>query len=189
MLFSSKFRKRGSILIEYLVSIPLFMLMVWFPMQVSFFALSQSLAESTAMEGARYVSMELTGTNTKSISDLSNTERSAINTGLTNRLKDMSLHNPNFLLFTTNNGNPANPTMINTESTCDSYMLKTSSRKRVICFYLTTPTGSTQAQVVVRTKAPYKIVGNLIPNLTDKFFSRGTGVSVVNNPNRSGYYE
>ncbi|GAB6426181.1 hypothetical protein bcgnr5378_29750 [Bacillus cereus] len=183
----SRFRKPGSVLIEYLVTIPLFMLMAWFPMQIMFFSLSQSTAQSSAMEGARYLSMELNGFQGSSLDELPASQKTQVIKGLESRVQAISEYNSTFLLYRDKDRNVVKPKVVTDKNTCKS-ALSNSANKRVVCAYLDTPTSSSQPQTVVQVKGEYQIIGNLIPGLQGKFFAKGLGVSILNRSERYQYY-
>lgn len=185
----SRFRKKGSVLVEFIVCVPFFMLMTMFPLQTMFFSLSQTASQSAAIEGARYVSTELSGLKINSWSDpkLTSDRRQQITEGLIARVHSTSNHNQNLLLFRDSSNNPAAPVILATPSRCDD-AFSNNSYKRVICVYIQSETVNSQPKAIVRVKAEHRVIGNLIPGLEGRLYAKGNGMSNINRPDRYQYY-
>lgn len=185
---SVRFRKKGTIMVEFLASVPLFFALAWITWQILFFSSSIATAQNAALEGAHYLSNELRGFNGDQLTTLSDDAKTRLQNGLLQRLNVITAYNGVFLLFH-DSSSAQDPTLVwGDETTCKSDFSNV-SQKRVICAYLSSdPSYADVKEVKVAVKGEYRILGNFIPDLQGKLFAKGYGFSILDDPDRYQYY-
>lgn len=208
-LLFSKTRKKGNAFLEFIIVLPVFLFMGWAIMQIVFFLQTQSTAHEASMEASRLAAMEIRGNTKDSLADLSADKKLVIRTKVYHFVRESVKFNGLFLLLRDDNGalysDIADPTSIpadaqtalneiviidgdgNSVDQCKSEM---TSKKRVICMYLskTTASGHTQEQVVVNVKGPFKVMGSWM-KLDGRFYGHSMGTSEVEKSGRFNYAE
>lgn len=187
----NKFRKKGSVFIEYLVVLPIFMLMLWTISQLILYSISSSTAHEAALYGSDIVATEMRGT-TKHLNQLDPTIEQGILDAFNNKTSKVLQFNKFLLLYTDINGNLLsntdikNMTIIEDETACSTAIADTTVT-RVICIYtkgiISDPSdplaNRNHEQIVVKLKMPFKIVGDFIPGLQDHVFVHASGSSAI----------
>jgi hypothetical protein len=190
-------RKKASVIIEYLVTLPAFVLLLWTISQVMLYTLASSTAHETAMEGARVLTMQTRGFD-KDLNQLPN--KNEVVQKLHDKMATVAQFNSFFMLYKNDEGTdlpkvivtPANLvsdcttkvcTIIeyqnNTDHLCKDY-LEDPSKRRVICAYTALNEVNNKRdhqQIIVKVKSNFKIVGNFIPGIKDKTFIHASGIS------------
>lgn len=181
----NKFRKKGSVIIEYLIVFPIFMLMLWIITQIILYSISSSTAHEAAMYGAEVVSTELRGSD-KRLDELDATIRSNVLAKFHEKTSKVAQFNKFLLLYNTEDGSSRSNaqidsfTILENETSCRT-ALDDPAREQVICIYTkglgTSPSNQSRdhQQTVVKLKMPFKIVGQFIPGMdTVSVYSSGT---------------
>lgn len=183
-----RFRRKGTIMVEFLATLPLFFMLAWATWQILFFASSITTAQNAALDGAHFLSNELRGFNGNQLTELDPTAQERMQNGLMQRTSMMTSYNGVFLLFH-DQTSAQTPTIIwGDEASCRA-AFQNDSHKRVMCAYLTTsPTYSDVKQVKVSVKAEFWVLGNFIPGIEGNLFAKGYGFSILDNPDRYQYY-
>lgn len=186
-----KKRKKGTIFLEFLLALPIFIALCWGIVQTVFYLQAQSRAKDAAVDIARVVSMEMRG-NDKKLDSLS-TEKtkllknkiydSAVATsgsmGTLSILRDEHGKAEKFETFEKN-------ILLDPADQCASI----DSQDRVICVYtkdVTASTGITQQQIIVKIKGKFLVQGNVFGKA--QLDVGGNGVSQKDLPGRFQYIE
>lgn len=191
-----KNRKKGSLIIEFLVIIPVFLLLAWGTLHIMFFVMAQSTLHQAAMDAARVVTTELRG-HQGPITDTTADTQLLIKEKMTAKIQHITKFNATILLYRGENyeylSDNSVPIIIEPGDECISAMSE-SSNPRAICLYTASKgagvDGHTldQEQIVVKIKANFRIFGNMIPGLEGNLYVRGTGSAVKEQANRFQYY-
>lgn len=191
-------RKKGSIIIEFLVVLPVFMMLVWGILQVMLYLMASSTIHEATLETARLVSMENRGNDGKI--DVFNEDGTtydpvkleSLKSKIYNKAFSVVEFNGFILLFNDKHGVSYdhedflnNHIAIEPSDHCDSVM----TENEAICVY--TVTGMVgdrpHEQIVVEMKSPFLVIGSFIPGL-DKFPLQSKGVSQKELSDRYQYY-
>lgn len=180
-----KFRKKGSVIIEYLVVLPIFMMMLWAITQLILYSISSSTAHEAAMYGAEIVATEMRGTEQK-LSELSPAARSDIIQKFHDKASRIIQFNRFLLLYNEEGGERlsdqaiASMTLIEDEEGCLN-AIKDAERRRVICIYTkglgSSPTNVERdhEQIIVKVKMPFQLIGEFIPGIEDRMVVHASG--------------
>lgn len=189
-----KNRKKGSLIVEFLVIIPVFLLLAWGTLHIMFFVMAQSTLHQAAMDAARIVSTELRG-HQGPISSTSADTQTLIKEKMSAKIEHITRFNATLLLYRGEDYEyldpSAVPIIVEPGDECLAAMEST-TEPRAICIYTASKgagQGSTlnQEQIVVKIKANFRIFGNMIPGLEGKLFVRGTGSAIKEQADRFQY--
>lgn len=167
-----KKRKKGSIVLEFLIAIPVIYFAAWVCMFIIMYSSAQNTVHQAAIEGARILTQELRGS-TGSIP----TDDDELKQLLRNKVKNSVQHFNYILLFHDEKGNAIEPEIIIEPSGgCQSVI---SAKKSVICAYTEkgTSSGIEQQQIVVYIKSKFYVIANVIPGIKDNTYASGKGSS------------
>lgn len=187
LLKKLKKRKRASIVVEFLVVLPIFVLVIWCAVQILLYILSQSTIHQAAMDAAKIAAAELRGHEgliTTASPDTQNSLKSRIQT----KVKKTTATNGVILLYRGNNFEhlSENSVPVEFENCKDSIK----SAEKMICIYTERKNveGIDQEQIVVKIKAQFRVIGSLLPAIEQTKVG-GTGVSVKDLSGRYNYEE
>lgn len=194
-----KGRKQGAIIIEFLVVLPVFMLLIWGILQSMLFIMAHSTVHEAAMETARISAMEIRGS-TNGMPASGSPKAEELEAKVINKVMAITEFNRFIMLFTDGSGasydDPPDvvikPGIIQSQAdNCDSE-LTGNSKGRIICVYDAKYTSSANAreaqQVVVKIKAKFFVVGSFIPGLST-IPIKAVGASQVETTDFFQYYE
>lgn len=184
-------KKKGAVMVEYLVVLPAFVLLLWVITQVMLYTLASSTQHEAAMEGARLITMETRGYDGL-ITDMDNQD--SVMDKFHEKLQTV-LHFNNFvMLYKSELGidlpivNVTDASAECTDTLCVSIedavtcnaLINSIDKKRVICV-LTTENrvgeNRNHQQVVVKIKSNFRVVGNFIPGIKDTTIVHASGIS------------
>lgn len=187
----NKNRKKGSLIVEFLVIIPVFLLLAWSTLHIIFFVVSQSTMHQAAMDAARITSLELRG-HQGPINTTSSTTQEVLIDKIRTKIHTSTKGNAMILLYRDEDFGHLSPDsvpiVIEPADKCQSVM-DNDSMPSVICIY-TDGNGAVsvdQEQIVVKIKGKLRIIGSMIPTLKDKFYVKGTGSAVKDQAERFQY--
>jgi len=185
-------RKKGSAIIEFLVVLPVFMMLIWGIMQVMLFTLATSTVNEAAMEGSRVLAQNLRGfEGTFNDDNLAkhNLTKDMVANVLALKVENVTRFNNYVMLFHDGNGNSITPQIkvALSKSECTSY-LSQASVQRGICTWSDDTFGDGHEQVGVLVKSKFNVVGSFIPGLGNMVTLNGSGVSHKELTNRFNYY-
>lgn len=181
----NKFRKKGSVIVEYLVVLPVFMLMLWTITQLILYSISSSTAHEAAMYGAEVVAKELRGSE-KKITELDATMKANVLAKFHDKASKVVQFNKFLLLYNNTDGSVLsstdieNMTILENEASCLAAIQDTNV-KRVICIYTkglgtsATNVARDHKQIIVKIKMPFKVIGQFIPGIQDKTVIHASG--------------
>lgn len=193
-----KGRRQGAIMIEFLVVLPVFMLLIWGILQSMLFIMAHATTHEAAMETARIAAMEIRGSAAGMPS--SGDKLTEIKAKVINKVVAITEFNHFIMLFTDGDGNAISdpPTVIikpgiihNQNDNCDAE-LEADSKGRVLCVYdvsyISSANSREAQQVVVKIKAKFFLVGSFIPGLST-ISIESVGASQVELTDFFQYYE
>lgn len=186
-----KQRKKGAIMIEFLVVLPVFMFTVWGIMQLMLLTLAISTMNQSTMEGARILAQNLRGYEGQ-FSD-GNLSKAGITqqqiAGIVSmKMQNVTKFNDYILLFKDKSGNSVTPP-IEVGLTKDACMASINGQTRAICIWSDDTFGDGQEQVGVVATAKFHVIGNFIPGLSEAINIKGIGLSHKDLTNRFNYYD
>lgn len=193
-----KGRRQGAIIIEFLVVLPVFIMLIWGIMQSMLFIMAHSTTHEAAMETARIAAMEIRGSSTGMPTDP--VKIKDLEAKLINKITAVTEFNHFIMLFSDGDGNALSdkPNIIikpgiirNQTENCD-FELANDAKGRVICVYDVNYVSDANAreaqQVVVKIKAKFFVVGSFIPGLST-IPIKAVGASQVELTDFFQYYE
>lgn len=181
-----KTRKKGSSIIEFLVVIPVFMMMIWGIVQVMLFILATNTLNEAAMESARIAAQNLRGYDGSLVSFSGKDDLKKV---LVDKSTAVTKFNGFILLDKTAEGGSATvPVDVKaTRNDCISYIK--SKPDRSICAWTEDSSGDGHKQVGVYIAAKFLVTGSLIPSLKDITQLKGFGMAQLDLSNRFQYIE
>lgn len=213
---NKKSQKKGSVLIESILVIPFLIILVFMMLQIFLYYYANNVMNTSTNDAANSASYELRGNpiliesfgqgnlnfvDGGKLGPLSNDISDTIN----NRISEVTKHNTLILFGKNDKGDNINlkdnVDFFGSEETCNQ-AIKDKNNTRVTCAYVYSKDGSGDGskdqsyQIVVRSKAPYKILGNFFGVLgggeneeNSKFFVYGNASSPIEMPGRFNYFE
>lgn len=174
-------RKKGAILLEFLIVIPAVYFAAWACMFIIMFSMAQNTVHQAAIEGARILTQELRG-NTGNIPDNEDV-RNLLSTKVHNSVKHFNY----VLLFKDGNGNAKTPQILIEPADC---IAGVQGKERVICAQTIkgTAAGIEQQQIIVVIRSKFYVLGNGIPGLKDTTYATGKGSSEKEISGRFNYW-
>jgi hypothetical protein len=182
-------RKSGAILIEFLVAIPVFMLLLWGITNVMVYMLASTNLNEAAYEASRALAKEMRGHEGAIESPLHTDDVPMQVTSVTNQ--------NNFVHFG-KNGHPATFAYESsvvvagqTANTCAN-MDTDENEKNYLCAYVVrypSSSGRTLEQVVVIMKSEFNMIGSMIPGLAQFVPLRASSVAQKELPGRYDYVD
>ena len=209
-------RKKGSLIIEQLLVFPIMIGIIWLIMQMVIFVYSNNQVNTSANETAQVMSQILRGSEEK-ITSLASTNKEIVEDEALKKIMGTVEKNKFIMLAQDNITNveylkvnattgvvdgvirynaiiagPEEKVLLITEdkALCDT-TLKDNEKRRVICIYTeeSDKVASKKSQeIVVRIKAPFHLIGSIIPGVDDKINLYGNGVSTKELTGRFQYY-
>lgn len=173
-----KEKKEGSMIVEFLVIIPVFFLLMWGIMQIILYTNAQWTIDNAANAGARILATELRGYEGKM--PTSGTQYDDLAYKLNSKIKTVTDSNGLIHLFHDKDG-AKEPTMVFEDKATCLNLLNDPAQHRVICAFTENRTAAgtiDQEQIVVYAKAKFYVIGSMIPTLSDGMYANGKGVSV-----------
>lgn len=189
---NKKNKKKGSIIIEFLVVLPVFIFMAWAIMQIMFYVMVQSTIHQAAMDAARITVTELRG-HIGPVSSAPASTQDIIKQKIATKVQHVTKYNAVLLLYRGENYEwldpSAVPILLDPPGGCDSSL---ASNKRVICVQTdmrgASPLtgGVDEEMVVVKIKAKFRVIGSLLPSI-ENIDATGTGSAVKEQSERFQY--
>lgn len=185
-----KTRKKGSLIVEFLVILPVLVFVVWAGIQMVFYLGAQATIHQAAMNAATITATELRG-HIGSITDASVETQAIITEKIGTKLQHITKYNAVLLLYRDREYGwlDANDVPILLEPTegCDNL----DSYERVICIYTDTDgsssiNGKDEEMVVVKIKAKFRVIGTLLPSI-EYLDATGNGSAVKEQAERFQY--
>lgn len=174
-------RKKGSLIIEFLVAIPAIYFAAWACMFIIMYSMSQNVVHQAAFETAQALTQELRG----SEDNIPNT--TTVQSLILDKAKTSASYYNYLLLFHDSNHININPTVIIEPSgTCYSAV---QAYDRAICAQTIrgTVSGVEQQQILVVIRSKFYVIANVIPN-KDMIFAQGQGSSEKEISGRFNYW-
>jgi uncharacterized protein (UPF0333 family) len=196
VIIVKKNRKKGSLIIEFLIIIPVFLLLAWGTIHIMFYVMAQSTLHQAAMDAARVTASELRG-HQGEITTSSNDTQSIIEDKIKMKVRHITEYNAMLLLFRGEDYEHLEdsevPLVIEPNDKCEDAMSSTSIPS-VICIYTQSKDASIdpsvtvdQEQIIVKIKSKFRVFGSMIPGLKGNLYARGTGSSIKEQSNRFHY--
>lgn len=178
-----KKRKKGSIILEFIIVIPVIYFASVAAMFIIQYSSAQNIMQHAGLEGARILTQELRG-NTGKIPDTDE-----IKGLLLNKVENSVKYNNYILLFHDSKNRKQTPAVVIEPSDKCSNALK--SNERVICAYTETNSanGIEQQQVIVLVKSKFYVLINFVPGIKNNTFATGKGSSEKEFSGRFNYWE
>ena len=178
-----KKRKKGSIILEFLIALPVIYLAAWACMLIILYSMAQNTVHQAAIEGARILTQELRG-NAKEIPNDDELKKL-----LSDKVKTSVQHFNYVLLFHDDKWRPTEPEIIIEPSGGCQDAIK--NKQTVICAHTEkgTSAGIEQQQVIVYIKSKFYVVANVIPGLQEKIHATGKGSSEKEISGRFRYWD
>jgi succinate dehydrogenase flavin-adding protein (antitoxin of CptAB toxin-antitoxin module) len=211
-----KTKKNGSLIIEQLLVFPIMIGIIWLIMQMIIFVYSNNQINTSANETSQVLSQILRGSD-EDLRGLSTANREIVEDealkkiiGTVEKNKFIMLMKDNitgveylntnattgdvqgFVRYDTLAAGPVESVLLITENKvlCET-SLQDNEKRRVICIYTEESdqiTSKKSQQMVVRIKAPFHLIGSIIPGVDDKILLYGNGVSTKELTGRFQYY-
>jgi hypothetical protein len=212
----NKNKKKGSLIVEQVLVFPIMIGIIWLIMQMIIFVYSNNQVNTAANETSQVLSQILRGTD-KTLVTLNATNRGLVideslkkiinvseKNGFIMMTKD-KIENKNYLWIDSTTGNATGfitystaitgleekPLVIVENQNLCKTTLDDPQKRRVICIYTeeSTAVGDKESQqMVVRLKAPFHLIGSIIPGVDKKILLYGNGVSTKELTGRYQYY-
>jgi len=211
-----KTKKRGSLIIEQLLVFPIMIGIIWLIMQMIIFVYSNNQINTSANETSQVLSQILRGSD-EDLRGLSTANREIVEDealkkiiGTVEKNKFIMLMKDNitgieyltinattgdvqgFVRYDTLATGPVESVLLISENkTLCETSLQDKEKRRVICIYTEESdqvTSKKSQQMVVRIKAPFHLIGSIIPGVDDKILLYGNGVSTKELTGRFQYY-
>jgi len=181
-----KNRKKGSSIIEFLVVIPVFMMMIWGIVQVMLFILATNTINQAAMESARIAAQNIRGYD-GSLDQFGGKED--LKKVLVEKSTTVTKFNSFILLNKTAQGGTATVPVdvLATRQKCIDYIK--SKPNRSICAWTEDSSGDGHKQVGVYIAAKFLVTGSLIPFVEDAIQLKGFGMAQLDLANRFQYID
>jgi hypothetical protein len=212
----NKNKKKGSLIVEQVLVLPIMIGIIWLIMQMIIFVYSNNQVNTAANETSQVLSQILRGTD-KTLVTLDPTNRGLVIDESLKKVINVSEKNgfimmtkdkiqnktylwvdtttgiaTGFITYTTSvSGLQEKPLLIIEDQTLCKTTLEDPDKRRVICIYTeeSTNIGDKESQqMVVRLKAPFHLIGSIIPGVDDKILLYGNGVSTKELTGRYQYY-
>lgn len=189
-----KTRKKGSLIVEFLVIIPIFVFLAWACLQIIFFVMAQSTLHQAAMDAARITATELRG-HVGPISSAPSFTQETIKEQVTTKVQHVTKYNALILLYRGRNyewlDTSSVPIYLD-QGDCNAILEGVEARG--ICIEtntnITDPStvvlGQDEEQIVVKIKAPFKLIGSFLPSL-ENLSAKGQGSAVKEASERYNY--
>lgn len=189
-------RKKGSLILEFVAIIPLLVFIVWACLQIMFFVNAQSTLHQAAMDAARIAATELRG-HVGPISSADSETQQKIIDQIQTKTQHATKYNSLILLYRDKNyafvEPSAVPVLLDPTGGCDAAL---ASETRVICVETKTDITANEIytvdlnqrveQVVVKIKAPFKLIGSFLPSLQN-LKAQGQGSAIKEASDRNNY--
>jgi succinate dehydrogenase flavin-adding protein (antitoxin of CptAB toxin-antitoxin module) len=211
-----KTKKKGSLIIEQLLVFPIMIGIIWLIMQMIIFVYSNNQINTSANETSQVLSQILRGSD-EDLRGLSTANREIVEDealkkiiGTVEKNKFIMLMKDNitgveyltinattgdvqgFVRYDTLAAGPVESVLLISENkTLCETSLQDKEKRRVICIYTEESdqvTSKKSQQMVVRIKAPFHLIGSIIPGVDDKILLYGNGVSTKELTGRFQYY-
>lgn len=182
-------RKRGAILIEFLVAIPVFMLLLWGIINIMLFMASSANLNEAADEASRMIAKEMRGYD-GAIQVPAHTEGAEIQVrtivGQTDFVRFESTGHEAVFEY--------EDTVIKVGESPEECiaLAENENAKNFMCAYVqefVTAGGRPLQQVVVQMRSEFKMIGSMIPGLDSLFPLQSTSISQKELPGRYNYVE
>lgn len=182
-------RKKGAILIEFLVAIPVFMLLLWGITNIMIYMLASSNLNEAAYEASRALAKEMRGYEGAIVSPMHTDDIPMQVTSVTNQ--------NNFVLFGKIGHDAAyeyaGSVVLNGQNAtvCEN-LENDDSKKNYLCAYVvqhTSTSGRVLEQVVVVMKSEFNMIGSMIPGLAELTPIRASSVAQKELPGRFDYVQ
>lgn len=184
-----KGRKKGSVLVEFVVAIPVFTLILWGILNIMLYLFASSNLNEAAYEASRALAKEMRGQE--------GAIQIALHTDDIPRQVETVTNQNHFVLF----GTGGRTTTYEYEDVvitngmspgkCDALDIDR-NEKNYLCAYVveyTSTSGRVLEQVVVEMKSEFYMVGNMIPGLSDIMPLNATSVAQKELPGRYDYVD
>ncbi|MCU7666941.1 TadE/TadG family type IV pilus assembly protein [Bacillus thuringiensis] len=178
-------RQKGSILVEFIMAIPVFFLLIWGILNLMTYLLATSQLNQAAYEGARSISKELRGYEGKDIESQADMNR--IKKEIT-----LVLRQNRFLVF----GVPGRePVVAYTKSDCEKLFKPndySTRNKNIFCAYIEgydSGSGKSHQKVVVKLRSEFQFIGAFIKNMEDFIQVNATSVAPMELQDRMKYVD
>ena len=167
-------RRKGAILVEFIVAVPIFMMLVWGVMNLMLYLLATSTLNEAAYESSRAIAVEMRGEEGTMIEDyhVQNVRQSI----------EVIVDRDNFLK-TMSDGNE--PVFAYSADECRD----ASDEKNLFCAYVESymSNGKSHQQVVVYMKSGFDMIGSFIPVLGDSLTVKAKSVAQKELADRYNY--
>lgn len=194
MKLLQKRRKKGSLILEFLVVLPVLIFVAWACLQIMFFVNAQSTLHQAAMDAARITATELRG-HVGPISSAPSFTQNTIRDQVQTKIHHVTKYNSLILLYRGENYEWLAPNAVPVyldEGDCNTILAGVEARG--ICVEtnttITDPTtmvlGQDEEQVVVKIKAPFKLIGSFLPSL-ESLSAEGQGSAIKEASERHNY--
>lgn len=194
-----KMRKKGALIIEFIVVLPVFMLLVWGITQIMLYTLAANTINEAAVEAAGVLASEMRGNDKAFPSATLNAGAvKEISAKLENKVQTSVSHNRLIMLFEDDQGKLCSD---KDRSACPKIVLKDKidagcsteikDNRRVICAYVSEKKAGDRdhQQIVVEIRSKFKVVGGFIPGIQEIMNLKGTGISQKELADRYQYYQ
>lgn len=199
-----RYKKKGSLIIEQIIVTPILIGLLWLIMQMIIFVYSNNLINTAANESSQVISQMMRG-NPSKVNQLSTDVSKELTNHIAYKVKEITDKNKFILLnkdldsdeeFITIDKDKIKideskiKMVVENQSVCEQ-SIKSDANKRVICIFteeLGTGSQAKTQQLVVRIKAPFHLIGSIIPNIDTKISLYGYGASAKEMPGRLQYY-
>ncbi|MDA1674837.1 TadE/TadG family type IV pilus assembly protein [Bacillus cereus group sp. TH152-1LC] len=178
-------RQKGSILVEFIMAVPVFFIILWGILNLMTYLLAASQLNQAAYEGARSISKELRGYEGKDIESQADM----------NRIKkeiNLVVRQNKFLL----SGVPGKePVIAYTKSECNKLFAPndySTRNKNIFCAYIEgydAGSGKSHQKVVVQLRSEFQFIGSFIKNMGDFIQVNASSVAPIELSDRLKYVD
>lgn len=176
-------RQKGSILVEFIMAIPVLFVMIWGILNLMTYLLAASQLNQAAYEGARSISKELRGYEGKEIESQADMNR--IKKEIT-----LVVRQNQFLVF----GVPGRePVVAYTKNDCEKLFKPndySTRNKNIFCAYIEgydASSGKSHQKVVVKLRSEFQFIGAFVKNMEDFVQVNATSVAPMELSDRIKY--